>query len=336
MVRANTVRSTHSSRPPIPLLVGLIVALLLMSIPSTFYGLAFVDEKRWLITLERGELILQVVEEWSNYSTLEWVWDDGTFPTLGLRRLSPPGMYWRLPTLSETFASAAGEWWTLRIPFWFLIAASAGCFSWLVARRRSASCKLAQNNAESTAAALARNRRSERDVRKFRRSCRFGYTILTILVMVFILSGFLSSGVRLSGAWRAELSAGSLTIASSPEGYETLWPEWWIWPWTKLEWTLPHYSNRMQSTYGQWEEYVLPLWVPILLFAALAIRASLRIRRSRRTGACARCGYDLTGNVSGRCPECATPVPRELIESLRIKSEGSPESDQNADPRSSA
>ena len=24
---------------------------------------------------------------------------------------------------------------------------------------------------------------------------------------------------------------------------------------------------------------------------------------------CTKCGYDLTGNVSGTCPECATPVP---------------------------
>lgn len=26
------------------------------------------------------------------------------------------------------------------------------------------------------------------------------------------------------------------------------------------------------------------------------------------SGKCAGCGYDLTGNVSGRCPECGTPV----------------------------
>ena len=28
------------------------------------------------------------------------------------------------------------------------------------------------------------------------------------------------------------------------------------------------------------------------------------------TGRCARCGYDLTGNVSGACPECGTPIPK--------------------------
>lgn len=27
---------------------------------------------------------------------------------------------------------------------------------------------------------------------------------------------------------------------------------------------------------------------------------------------CRQCGYDLTGNVSGRCPECGLPVPHEL------------------------
>ena len=39
-------------------------------------------------------------------------------------------------------------------------------------------------------------------------------------------------------------------------------------------------------------------------FLYLAVRA---VRRTRR-GLCASCGYDLTGNVSGTCPECGTPV----------------------------
>jgi hypothetical protein len=33
----------------------------------------------------------------------------------------------------------------------------------------------------------------------------------------------------------------------------------------------------------------------------------VRSRRLRRAGLCPRCGYDLTGNVSGVCPECGTP-----------------------------
>ena len=58
---------------------------------------------------------------------------------------------------------------------------------------------------------------------------------------------------------------------------------------------------------------VFPLWaaaLPPLVAPALWLRrAALRRRRARRAaaGRCARCGYDLTGNVSGVCPECGAP-----------------------------
>jgi hypothetical protein len=55
-----------------------------------------------------------------------------------------------------------------------------------------------------------------------------------------------------------------------------------------------------------------PLWPLPLLFAIyptiVLIRGPLRRRRRRKRGLCIRCGYDLTGNVSGVCPECATPA----------------------------
>lgn len=38
-------------------------------------------------------------------------------------------------------------------------------------------------------------------------------------------------------------------------------------------------------------------WMPLL-------RNAIRQRRRHRTGYCRNCGYNLTGNVSGRCPEC--------------------------------
>lgn len=36
-----------------------------------------------------------------------------------------------------------------------------------------------------------------------------------------------------------------------------------------------------------------------------------RNSKKRRSGFCAICGYDLTGNVSGVCPECGTPTGPE-------------------------
>lgn len=55
-----------------------------------------------------------------------------------------------------------------------------------------------------------------------------------------------------------------------------------------------------------------PLWVPFLLFSyPPCIRLARRcFRRWRReiTGYCVCCGYNLTGNTSGVCPECGSPA----------------------------
>jgi hypothetical protein len=69
-----------------------------------------------------------------------------------------------------------------------------------------------------------------------------------------------------------------------------------------------------------YEDYVrqsAPLWVYclglLLPFALGLILAAFlywqcRVwRRLGRAGVCRTCGYDLTGNVSGVCPECGTP-----------------------------
>ncbi len=57
--------------------------------------------------------------------------------------------------------------------------------------------------------------------------------------------------------------------------------------------------------------YFAPCWLLTLLLGAYPtialIRGQLRRRRAR-TGHCLKCGYDLTGNVSGVCPECGTKI----------------------------
>jgi len=58
--------------------------------------------------------------------------------------------------------------------------------------------------------------------------------------------------------------------------------------------------------------FVLSDWVLVLMFGIPAsfLWARYRSRGNRsRAGLCLSCGYDLTGNTSGTCPECGMPVP---------------------------
>jgi hypothetical protein len=62
----------------------------------------------------------------------------------------------------------------------------------------------------------------------------------------------------------------------------------------------------------QIRRFYAPLWAPFVLFAGYPtvafLRGPARRYRRRRKGLCAECGYDLTGNVSGVCPECGMGV----------------------------
>jgi hypothetical protein len=74
----------------------------------------------------------------------------------------------------------------------------------------------------------------------------------------------------------------------------------------------PSYQKAM-SKHGSLPAYVflslnLGLYVSSALMLVVAPIARIW-KRPYPPGHCRRCGYDLTGNVSGRCPECGTPTP---------------------------
>lgn len=61
----------------------------------------------------------------------------------------------------------------------------------------------------------------------------------------------------------------------------------------------PHVERQANGGYFA----VIPLWV--LIACSGGILLLLRIgRRTVPANCCRHCGYDLTGNVSGTCPEC--------------------------------
>ena len=71
----------------------------------------------------------------------------------------------------------------------------------------------------------------------------------------------------------------------------------------KLRWK-PVYTESFYGTMA----LVIPLWIPFLL---VAIPTAILWRLDRRRippGHCLKCGYNLTGNVSGTCPECGERI----------------------------
>ena len=71
-------------------------------------------------------------------------------------------------------------------------------------------------------------------------------------------------------------------------------------------------ERRLGPAGGMNTSLVVPVWAP--LFAVTVPTVVLwYLERRRAPGSCRRCGYNLTGNTSGICPECgaSTPPPRE-------------------------
>jgi hypothetical protein len=60
---------------------------------------------------------------------------------------------------------------------------------------------------------------------------------------------------------------------------------------------------------GHISQTSVPVWMPTLVLAGLACFFHRRHKRTARSpGICQNCGYDLQGNISGRCPECGVEI----------------------------
>ena len=90
-------------------------------------------------------------------------------------------------------------------------------------------------------------------------------------------------------------------VNPSPAGWavDVLRPSWsgTLYGWSQAA-LLPKSGWNLPARYVS-----VPLWLAFLL---VMLPTAVLWRRSRGSepGLCSFCGYDLTGNISGRCPEC--------------------------------
>lgn len=75
-------------------------------------------------------------------------------------------------------------------------------------------------------------------------------------------------------------------------------------------WTPPSWLPRFELLPGgRVYQVFCPLWFPLAVLGIPTIWLWYADHRWRPPGHCRRCGYDLTGNVSGVCPECGASTP---------------------------
>lgn len=99
---------------------------------------------------------------------------------------------------------------------------------------------------------------------------------------------------------------------------------WWLPLWLLIAATIcytsiasfPSYQRAMSKNGSIWSYFFFSanfgLLISVLIAAAVtAPWCIIQWWRRPRPGCCQGCGYDLTGNVSGRCPECGRTVAAE-------------------------
>ena len=77
--------------------------------------------------------------------------------------------------------------------------------------------------------------------------------------------------------------------------------------WRGIRFDSPQVGLAKQQQPGIYGFFV-PYWLLLLLTAIPTAWLWHRDRGWKRPGCCLRCGYDLTGNTSGVCPECGDKV----------------------------
>jgi hypothetical protein len=108
--------------------------------------------------------------------------------------------------------------------------------------------------------------------------------------------------------WWRTIGGNYTSAPSFAEGFEGEKSDPW-WKRLGFQFSFRHFTQSdFQVTAPDWFVVLLTLILPVIW-----LRTGIRHRHRRRSGLCPVCSYNLTGNISGVCPECGRAVPERSM-----------------------
>lgn len=88
---------------------------------------------------------------------------------------------------------------------------------------------------------------------------------------------------------------------------------WWWDEHTPFDWHYVAYGFHWRVVLHKDNGGILiriPLWIPAIVctWVLILCNPSVLRRKRKKHGLCLQCGYDLTGNTTGKCPECGQEI----------------------------
>ena len=147
------------------------------------------------------------------------------------------------------------------------------------------------------------------DMRRFSRmrrgfkGCGLALSLFILVTWILSLRWSLRYGVFDGIPWHIIIGAGRIRFLRWFGAFDGDWlTGWFLRETTESAFWSFHFVNDDDRF-----EFVIPFWIPFLL---VAIPTAFLFWRDLRhpPGHCQKCGYDLTGNTSGICPECGERI----------------------------
>lgn len=171
------------------------------------------------------------------------------------------------------------------------------------------------------------------------RSCVFGSMrqprcyrstkYLVVLCSAAVLTAWAFSGFVIvyyqGDEWGTSLEDGVIVVRKGlPIRDETKWEGvkgWSTGPGERF-WSFGFIMPRRTAWPQGWVVYIVPMWLGLVPAIMAAPFLLLLKKHEPPPHCCQRCSYDLTGNASGVCPECGTPVTEEETADVSVDESG--------------